>query len=59
LLKKTVSGINCKNWFDKRDFEKRFKYGIKGYLKFLDDSNNETIILYFKTKEILQETKIW
>ena len=59
LLKKTDKGINCKQWYEKRDFEKRFRYGIKGYLNFLDNSDNDTIILYFKTKDILEKIKIW
>lgn len=50
LISKSDNGINCKQWYDKRDFEKRFRYGLNGYLDFINKSDLDTITLYFKTK---------
>lgn len=53
-LKKTKSGINTTQWYwvDKF-FKERFKWGLTGYLEFINKSSYETIKTYFRTKKII------
>jgi hypothetical protein len=56
ILKKTNKGIDSTQWyaFD-RSFKERFRWGLEGYLDFINKSSYEKIKHYFKTKDILNK----
>lgn len=57
-LRKTEKGINCKQWYGIKDFQKRFRYGLYGYLDFINKSSTSQIETYFKTKSIIHD-HVW
>ena len=57
--KKTKNGINCKQWYQiDRELQKRFKFGLSGYLSFINNESCDKINTYFKTKDLIDKF-IW
>lgn len=59
-LRRTKNGINCKQWYHlDREFNERFRWGLNGYLDFINKSSYEQIKTYFRTKSMIDSGNIW